>query len=517
MAKKIFSVLMALLLICSTGVFALAEGEYSEHFEISLGTVSALADDSWADNYFNKLVQEKFNVSFKPYSSSAGFDEVTNLWISTGDMPDWIVAGESLQGLMEYADQGLLAALPKGWQERYPNLAAEVNSTGVESYCQADGTWYILPRSTFGVGFDLEFADHAPGHVTRYYRTDWLEEKLPDVMTAAELKAVVEKVVAEKTAAGEKVYGISGNKAGIVRSFLYPEAGYFKSIYPQNGEYVLGAKHPGVIQGIKNMKEWYDDGLIDPDFFNRKTDDFRNMFYLGSVFMIYNDGGGGHAGVIGNGLMQNNPEMTEEPAMGMVNLVSSNGEDFYFTWANGFYRTVVFSPALEEQPEKFERILAIMDYLALPETICTMRLGERGVNWDYDENGRPYVIKEYIYNASTGADMLYSLCPSAQDAFGYGYNPSVPAWAVKMSVNQMNIKSAAMQKNEKMPTLKEITVFNRWVSDNKTLFSSIGWEDEVVRIVLAEGADVETEWNNFIEANKGLWQPLLDEMNASLK
>ena len=46
MAKKIFSILMALLLICSTGVFALAEGEYSEHFEISLGTVSALADES---------------------------------------------------------------------------------------------------------------------------------------------------------------------------------------------------------------------------------------------------------------------------------------------------------------------------------------------------------------------------------------------------------------------------------------------------------------------------------------
>ena len=56
-----------------------------------------------------------------------------------------------------------------------------------------------------------------------------------------------------------------------------------------------------------------------------------------------------------------------------------------------------------------------------------------------------------------------------------------------------------------------------WNSDNKTTFNSIGWEDEVVRIVLAKDVDVETEWNNFIEANKGLWQPLLEEMNASLK
>ena len=517
MTKKLISIALAILLICSTGVFALAEGEYAEHFEISIGTVSALADDSWADNYFNKLVQEKFNVTFKPYSSSAGFDEVTNLWISTGDMPDWITAGGELESLMDYADQGLLAALPDGWQEKYPNLAAEVASTGVSDYCQADGKWYILPRSTFGVGFDLDFTAYAPGHVTRYYRTDWLDEPLPDVMTTDELKEVVKKIVAEKAAAGEKVYGISAGKAGIVRSFLYPEAGYFKSIYLQDGQYVLGAKHPGVIEGIKNMKEWYDEGLLDPDFFSRKTDDFRNMFYLGSTFMIYNDGGGGHAAVIGKGLMQNNPDMGDTPAMGMVNLVSENGEDFYFTWASGFYRTLVFNPALENQPEKFERILDIIEYLALSDTICTLRLGERGVDWDYDENGLPYVIQEYAYNASTGADMLYSVSPSAQDAFGYGYNPSVPDWAVEMSVRQMNIKSAEMLKNSKLPSLEEITVFNRWNSENKTAFNSIGWEDEVVRIVLAEGADVETEWNNFIEANKGLWQPLLDEMNASLK
>ena len=71
-------------------------------------------------------------------------------------------------------------------------------------------------------------------------------------------------------------------------------------------------------------------------------------------------------------------------------------------------------------------------------------------------------------------------------------------------------------KNSKLPSLEEINVFNRWNSDNKTTFNSIGWEDEVVRIVLTKDVDVETEWNNFIEANKGLWQPLLDEMDASL-
>ena len=85
MTRKLFSLVLAILLICSSGVLALAESEYTEHYEISIGTVSALADESWADNYFNKLIQEKFNVTFKPYSSSAGFDEVTNLWISTGD------------------------------------------------------------------------------------------------------------------------------------------------------------------------------------------------------------------------------------------------------------------------------------------------------------------------------------------------------------------------------------------------------------------------------------------------
>ena len=514
--KKLVSLLLTLMLVCSVCAFVHAESEYAEHFDISIGTPSALADDSWKDIYFNRYIQEKFNVNLIPYSSSAGFDEVTNLWISTGDMPDWITAGNDLEGLMEYADQGLLAPLPEGWEERYPNLAAEVNAAGVTEYCKMDGRWYILPRVVFSPNFPLDFAKNPPSHVTQYYRTDWLETPLPDLLTMADLRKTVERIVADRAAAGEQVFGVTGSKEKIVDFFLKPEVAYYTAIYPIDGQYVLGAAQSGVVEAIKAMKEWYEAGLIDPDFFSRTSSDYQNLFYLDKAFIMVHDGGAEHCNSIGTQLMDNNPEMIGTPAMNMFNVLAANGVDFNYTWSTGFWRTLEFSPKLVNQPEKFERILAILDFLSLPETVCTFRLGEKGVNWDYDENGKPYVTDTpYAYDA--GWYTLYHMSPSSQDAYAYGYNPSVADWAIDMSVRQMNVKSEGMVKNEKLPTLSEITKFDRWNSDAKTNFKGIGWQDEIVRIVLAGDVDVEAEWNKFLDANKGLWQPLLDEMNASLK
>jgi len=518
MTRKLIALLLTLVMLCSVCAFASAEGEYAEHMEISIGTASALSDDAWASNYFNKMIQEKFNVTFVPYSSAAGFDEVTNLWISTGDMPEWITAGVDLEGMMSFAEQGMLAGLPQGWEERYPALAKEVKATGLEAYCtDEDGTWYILPRVVFSPNFPLSFADHATDHVTQYYRTDWVEEKIPEMITLEELKPIVEKVIADKAAAGEKIYGVSTTTDKLLAMFVGSKIPYFKQIIPVNGEYVLAAAQPGVVEGIRDFKIWYQEGLIDPDFFSRHTADTRNIFFVGGSFMTINDGAPAHANVLGTGLMDANPEMTEAPAMDVFNILAPNGSDYFAKWSSTFWRTLVFSPELENEPEKFERILAIIDYLAQPECVVQLRLGEQGVNWDYDENGRPYVISAYEYNDGTGANMLYHLSPSSQDAYGYGFNPSIPGWAVDMSVGQMAAKGEYLSA-DKMPTSAEYSVYDRWTGDNKVAFKQIGWDDEIVRIVLDDSIsvdEVEAEWNNFIEANKGLWQPLLDEMNAS--
>lgn len=516
MTRKLVSLVLALILLCSVCSFAAAEDQYAEHFDISIGVSIALPDDAWANNYFNKMIEEKFNVTFVPYSSSAGFEEVTNLWIATGDMPDWITAGNGLAGLMDYADQGLLAGLPEGWQERYPALAKEIGATEMEKYCTIDGTWYVIPRIVFSPNFPLEFANNPTDHSVSYYRTDWVDEQIPEMITIADLKPIVENVIAEKAAAGEKVYGVTGDKNKLVIMFIRSEVPYYNSIYPINGEYVLGAAQEGVIEGIKNMKEWYEAGLIDPDFYGRKVADCRNIFYTNGAFIVINDGSPDHANVLGKGLLEANPDMGEAPAMNVYNILSENGEDFVFKYASVFWRTLVFSPNLEKEPAKFERILAIMDYLAQPETVCSLHLGEKGINWDYDENGRTYVITPYEYSEKTGANMLYDLSPSSQDAYAYGFNPSDADWAKDMGISQMTNKNKYLS-TDKLPTKSGITTYDRWVSDAKTAFGAIGWQDEIIRIVLAGDVDVETEWNNFIEANKGLWQPLLDEMNASLK
>ena len=40
--------------------------------------------------------------------------------------------------------------------------------------------------------------------------------------------------------------------------------------------------------------------------------------------------------------------------------------------------------------------------------------------------------------------------------------------------------------------------------------------DEVTKLIISKDTDIEAEWKNYIETNKGIWQPVIDDLNAAL-
>lgn len=526
--QKALSLLLVILMLLSTACTAsvnkevnkgevgkaVDEKNYDKTLRISVGTAAILADNSYLDNYFFKHIQEKFNVEVEPYSSSADFDTITNTWIVTGDMPDVMTYGNNLGALLDYADQGLLAALPKGWEERYPNLYKDFSSTQMQDYCKTDDKTFILPRVVMSTNYDLPFKNTPQlNHNTIYFRADWAKELGFDIGYMTDWDTLKEYILAAKKANLEdatNIYGIATSANQLIDQFVRTEEPYYNEIYLKDGKYVLGASQKGVIRGIKRFKEFYDEELIAPDFYSMKTTDARNLYYMGSAAVLMDNGHQGTLANIGNGLVDNNKNVSDISASGVTNVLAEDGK-YHFYWNSSYWRTVVFSPKLEKEPDKFERILDILDYLATVDGVLTLRLGEKGVNWDYDEKGKPRIIEKYDYNTNNGTGLWYHLASSSMDAVSYGFDPSRPQWSIDQSVSQQLAKEEHASKD--IPTYQSTLAFSQNNGENKKLFSSISWSDEILRIVMAGNVDVEQEWNKFVTDNTKLWKPLLDEMN----
>lgn len=70
---------------------------------------------------------------------------------------------------------------------------------------------------------------------------------------------------------------------------------------------------------------------------------------------------------------------------------------------------------------------------------------------------------------------------------------------------------AAKQTGDIIPLDYDYEFFS---SDNKANYS-LKLEEEVTRLaILQPGLDIRAEWQKFIDANKGIWQPVIDDLNA---
>ena len=50
-------------------------------------------------------------------------------------------------------------------------------------------------------------------------------------------------------------------------------------------------------------------------------------------------------------------------------------------------------------------------------------------------------------------------------------------------------------------------------SDNKAAYS-LDLSDEVAKLIMSKG-DIAAEWQAYIDSNAGIWQPVIDDLNAA--
>ena len=149
--KKIVALLLAVVMLCACSAGCGKKDEATgdgERMTITIGYPNA--DETWQNDEYFKYITDKLNIDIEFQTlSSQSAEEKARIWISSGSMPDVVYQSSfMLDEYNKYGEQGMVRALPKDWEKKYPNLAFAMNMTGILDYVkeQGDDEIYSLIR-----------------------------------------------------------------------------------------------------------------------------------------------------------------------------------------------------------------------------------------------------------------------------------------------------------------------------------------------------------------------------------
>ncbi|KAB8133652.1 extracellular solute-binding protein [Gracilibacillus oryzae] len=269
---------------------------------ITLGRVTAAnpklpEGDTYEDNAYTRLVEKELNVDIRDAFEAEGedYDRQVALAISSGDLPD-MMRVNSLDELKELVENDLVADLTDVYDE---NASDHIKSI-YESYdnrplneATFDGRLMAIPATIGG---------NAPNIV--WIRKDWIDKLGIELDSDGDKLITLEEL--EKTASTfiENDPGGSGNPVGIPFVYWLNAGDYGGSAFAmtsiasvfdahprhyyenENGEIIYGSTSEETKKALGVMKEWFDKGIIDPQFGTRTWDDITALLTNGQTGIV---------------------------------------------------------------------------------------------------------------------------------------------------------------------------------------------------------------------------------------
>ncbi|HZG88133.1 extracellular solute-binding protein [Paenibacillus sp.] len=389
--------------------------------------VTPLKEGSFGQRYFEK----KFNVKLK-FVTLDGADrkEQLNLMYATGTVPDLVTL--TLGDIPEYTKQGVLAEVPLDMvKEHMP-----VYSQNIEKF---DPQLFNITKVD---GKNMGLARLKPnGGVPRgaVIRADWLEKvgitKVPE--TIEELEAAFLKFRNEDPDGNGKkdTYALSNPSNFAGHYWFHSIFGAFGANpfiwVERNGQLQFGFTTPEVKEALKTLNRWYEAGIIDPEFItdNGRSSDVEDIATkfakakLGYADQLsFDDHQWDNDGHISFRWTANSPEWQaffeehkDDPAKAyqygiFTDFNDSVPQPIYISMPpvkgpgghQGYYRegyqdsVFGFGKNLENDPQKLEKLLKIMEYLHVDEDAhITQSWGPEGLMWISDESGQRQLNPEW--------------------------------------------------------------------------------------------------------------------------
>jgi putative aldouronate transport system substrate-binding protein len=359
---------------------------------VTLTAFSQLANYSGEQmGWMGKLLLDKFNVKLNIVNAPEG---VFATRMEAGELGDLIFFGNDTDDYQQAIAAGLLL----DWNEddilsNYGPYIKEnmQNALSKNASLSPDG------ETIYGFGYNV--GTSTKEHQSFFYHPDirWdLYEKIgsPKVTKLEDYVDILAKMVEiePKSDSGAQTYGVSlfkdwdGDMVMFVKStgalYGYDEFGFtLYNVLTQEAEPILNDDSM-YIRSLKFYNALYQKGLLDPDSMTQTCDDANNAYQDGAAFFnIFT--------FLGRDMY--NTEKHTSAGKGMYALAADDMKVLVYG-LNIFGGNRIW--AIGANTEYPELCMAIINYFCTPEGTMTYFYGPKGANWDYDENGNPFLTEQ---------------------------------------------------------------------------------------------------------------------------
>lgn len=400
--KKALSVMLAVLMV--VGLLAGCGGNdktsgYTEDGRMIIRWMGFPIDGVGTEGSpIEKYIEEKFNVEIEPIFITYGeYSDKKAMMLAGDDIPDVIYEFDP-KNVTQDAEQGFIAEVPYETIEKYaPDIYRVLNENEpkVWSYARVDGQNFGVPNLAY------ENNDVSIG----LWRQDWLDnvgiKKVPE--TIDEMGEALRRFTKNDPDGNGKddTYGMTGTISwnGMFKEiFGAYDALPFNWIETEDGEYVYGGLQSETVDALSKIAEWYDEGLIHPDF-TTDTMSGTGKEKLANGKVGYLNGLGGYYDKTNQTDVRNlaksiNPKavLTDAPPV-----KGPDGKSGGFVWGNAAH-VVAFGRHLEKDQDKLAKILEILNTMVADEEVMlNVRIGEEGTH---------YVLKDGAKTVAEGIEFL---------------------------------------------------------------------------------------------------------------
>lgn len=462
--------------------------------------------------------KEKFNFDFEIQQVAwDNWDQTVRTLAATDSLPE-VVTWYNLNyaEYLDWVEQGVLKALPDDLS-KYPKLQEITENYDVFDYIRVDGKLYAFPK----VINSNPFNSYDPYFIV--YRRDWAAEMGKDFdpvqeMTWDEFIDYLEEVKAKDPAGlGDKLVAfdlVDGGESWIefIRRTFNPGIYGFQKV---DGKYVWTTNDESSLEGIKAIKQLYDNGLLARDSYTDKKGMGKERFFAGRSATYFSNFNVATLQEAIQNIHKTDANL-EESDLGILAVTNPDGE-YIVTQKSEWWAALAFSSKCRD--EVMDRWLAVGNWLIEEEQVEKYAYGVPGEDWSKDENGnitlnwtaediaqggpKDYIVDQRLFQK------FFIL--EGMDVWLEG-NPAYSEYVVK-DLFETGVKTFEKNPNY-TPTDYDLAYFSGPNKNEYMGFLSSEARNAVIQAVLSDNP--EQVWKEFIEANAQKAELVVEELNAEL-
>ncbi len=355
-------------------------------FDSMDSNLTALVDNMNETPFFQQL-EEKTNIHIV-FDHPATGNETTayNLLFASDDLPDMIRhTGSGYPGGLDACiDDGYIMDLTDLVPEFCPNYMKALNDFA-DTYDENVRRSAYTGSGRIGAVGQLMQRPQGPW-AGLYVRGDWLEKCGLDVPETFEDWEEMLTAFKDECGATAPMLLAKTGYDGVFNN-LTMGFGVTPAWYQENGTVKFGPAEEGWREYVTTMHDWYEKGLIDPDFMASTSP----VSILPDTAMITTGHTGAFVGIYTNVAMWEAAiEGDEDNFIPVYTPMKNAGDTHHFQQTILSGATPTMGLSISEGSEYVEECLKLFDYTFTEEGALFCNYGVEGDTFEFDENGEPH-------------------------------------------------------------------------------------------------------------------------------